>query len=520
MHLLRHERERWEAQAEAAEERMAAQAAEDIHDGLETLRDEFARLLGRLSEADPGEALYLLGETHPLVRNVFWVRADGDRMLPPSGMGIDPETERFLHRYGALFEGRVEWLSPIVDEPSMLEPRRSPRQVALRGFEYGKGADFGKDLQPKSSAEALNWRAWHWEDGDALLAYVRREPRGDIIGIELEMSALYARLDVLLRALSEGGAPMALLDRADRMLLTTGEVPESVPVTLEVGPMLPFARLAVYPRTSSPTVSGNLFYLFAAGAGLFLLLSISATGLGLTAWLNRSRREALRKTTFVSNVSHEFKTPLTTLRLYSEMLLEGRVKDPEKQTRYLQTMRDESDRLARLVYNVLDFSRLEMRRKSLRAEALDLGPLLQKVTEALGERFRGAGIRVNLPEAELPALCDADAAEQIMLNLFDNALKYAPQTETLEVSVEESPRFLRLCFRDFGPGIPPKHRKHLFKAFHQVDERLTRESGGTGLGLHLARRLAREMGGDLAWVDVPKGACFVWTVPRNRQEMS
>ncbi len=521
LHLLRHERERWEAQAEAAEERLAAQAAEDIRDGLETLRDEFARLLGRFSEPDPGEALYLLGETHPLVRNVFRVRADGERLLPPSGMGMDPETERFLHRYGALFEGRVEWMSPETDEPSMLPPGRSPRQVALRGFEYGKGMDLqssSADSRTESPAASLVWRAWHWEDGDALLAYLRREPWGDLIGVEVEMSALFARLDVLLRALADDGAPMALLDRSDRVLVATGELPESAPVTLEVGPMLPFARLGVYPRAAAAPMSGNLFYLFAVGAGLFLLLSITATGLGLTAWLNRSRREALRKTTFVSNVSHEFKTPLTTLRLYSEMLLEGRIADPEKQTRYLQTMRDESDRLARLVYNVLDFSRLEMRRKSLRAEALDLRPLIQKVTEALGERFRVAGMRVNLPDGPLPVLCDADAAEQILLNLFDNALKYAPKSESLDVRAEESPRCLRLFVRDHGPGISAKHRKQLFKAFHQVDARLTRENGGTGLGLHLARRLAREMGGDLAWVDVPVGACFVWSVPRNRQE--
>src|SRR5690606_32893263 len=125
------------------------------------------------------------------------------------------------------------------------------------------------------------------------------------------------------------------------------------------------------------------------------------------------------------NVSHEFKTPLTTLRLYSELLLEGRVKDPDKQKQYLSTLRDESERLARLVHNVLDFSRLEMGRSRLHPQPLCLNDCLERVYDLLQERFTRAGIRVECPGQKVFGISDADAAEQILLNLMDNVIKYA-----------------------------------------------------------------------------------------------
>ncbi|MDA3873754.1 MAG: ATP-binding protein [Kiritimatiellae bacterium] len=358
------------------------------------------------------------------------------------------------------------------------------------------------------------WRPWQWADQDALLHYIQDPQSRELLGVEIEMTALYARMDVWLRELAQFGEVLALLDRRDRILIASGELPKSEPdVRVEMGPLLPFARLAHYNPMQHSAVLTHAYYLAAAGAGGVMLLSIVAGTLGLTAWVHRSRREALQKTTFVSNVSHEFKTPLTTLRLYSELLLEGRITDPEKQKTYLRTLLNESERLARLVHNALDFSRLEMGRNRLNPVEIDLTERIHRVAERLRERFEAAEMEVRLPEEPFRAWADPDAAEQILLNLMDNAIKYAAEGKTLEVQVERLNGKVEMRIQDRGAGIPARERRKIFEAFHQVDDRLTRESGGTGLGLHIARRLARQMHGDLEVKQVPDGACFVWTLP-------
>jgi len=508
LRLLQRERRHWEAESETAYRRGLVQAAESLRDGLYQLRAELHTLLTSLPAGDPTEALLHLSATHPLVRNSFHIRSDGTPALPPADLHLDPESQRFLHRYAALLEGRAAW-TPAEADP---QPLYSKQPLRLRQVQDSFRSKEVESIPSSPSAPPLHWRPWRWEDEDYLLAYLRR-PNGDLLGIEVEMSAVFARLDVMLRLLASPTELFALLDRADRVLLASQELPELTPLTEEIGPLLPFARLALYRMQSMPPLSGDAFYWLAAGIGLLLLLSITAAGIGLTAWLNRSRRTALQKTSFVSNVSHEFKTPLTTLRLYSELLLDGRIHDEAKRERYLRTLRDESDRLARLVHNVLDFSRLELGHNSPKPADIDLAELLQNVTDCLRERFDAAGMRVTLPEGPLPVRVDPDAANRILLNLMDNALKYAAAGQSLDIRARLQGRMLALDFTDRGPGIPRRFRRKLFQAFSQADERITRESGGTGLGLHLARRLARDNGGDLTLPDTPTGACFRWTLP-------
>lgn len=482
--LLHGERERWAARTEAAEQRILLQNAAAFRTAAERLRDEIHQRLQGLPPDNPAEALRHLEATHPLVRNVFWIAPGGDVLLPALTLTLDPETRRFADRYAALFDGRTHWTlgGDTPERPHPLPP--------------------------------FYWRPWRWEDNDHLIAYLRR-PGGDVVGIEVEMSALYARLDVALRLLADTHGPLLLLDRSDRELLASEEPPNRPPLTTEIGPLLPFARIAWHPAAPPAEDDSEALFMLAAGFGVMLLLSIAAAGVGLTAWLNRSRRLALQKTTFVSNVSHEFKTPLTTLRLYSELLLEGRVSDEARQKRYLSILRDESDRLARLVHNVLDFSRLELGRKPAKPEDVDLQHILREVLDPLRERIDALGIQLELPEGPLPACVDPDAASRILLNLIDNALKYAAAGKALILRAEAQGPHWALTVEDRGPGIPRRFRRKLFQPFTQADDTLTRESGGTGLGLHLSRRLARDNGGDLVLLNTPAGAAFQWTLPRN-----
>jgi len=508
--LLRHEHDRLETTTGLAKQRWLGQVARELEQGLEQVRLTLEQELIQLAMGDIESGLEQIRDRNPLVRNTFWVNRNGERLLPPAGAHLDEEAERFLQRYDSLFAGRLPWFAAQPDDPY----ENLNRQVKGNSLQNWSNIRTQKVKSP-SPVIRRHWKTWRWEESDELLLYVEHPLTREVVGLELERAALFSRLDVLLRELATTGEALVMRDRNDRVLIASEEPPDVPPDhSVDMGPLLGFARLEWHPRF--PTSSGNPrgFYLASIGIGALLLLSILGGTLGLNAWLRRSRREALQKTTFVSNVSHEFKTPLTTLRLYSELLLEGRVADPEKQNRYLRTLRDESERLARLVHNVLDFSRLEMGRNRLQPVPISLLHHLQAVQERLAERLEARGLRVTLPDEEVHILCDPDGLDQILLNLFDNALKYAQGATDLRIGVREGSGNVRIEFRDNGPGIPPPHRKRIFHAFHQVDDSLTRESGGSGLGLHISRRIARQMNGDLTLLSSSSGACFLLTFPK------
>ncbi|MDF3129229.1 HAMP domain-containing sensor histidine kinase [Kiritimatiellaeota bacterium B1221] len=492
--MLRLEQQRLKNDVVNAQSRWLEQSADRIEGKLEEVKNELVESLAQFPSNALDESLMELQRTNPLVRNVFRIPEEGKLLFPKPGMNLDSECKEFLLRYDSLFAGRMQWFDP---EGDVLKIRSRKSRIP-----------------PQSK-----WRAWQWADRDSLLVYVLIPDRREIVGVEIEMAALYSRLVLWLGETRGKGEELVLLDRSDRVLVTTGDSSER-PLThsVEMGAMLPFARLGAMYDTQIGEGLSKGFMWVAGSLGVLLLLSIAGGTLGLNAWVNRSRKEALQKTSFVSNVSHEFKTPLTTLRLYSELLLEGRVTDPEKQKKYLSTLRDESERLARLVHNVLDFSRLEMGRSRLHPQRLCLNACLQTVCARMSERFVQAGVEVTFPASEVFGWVDPDAAEQIILNLCDNAIKYAASGGVLRITEEASEGKRKLCFRDEGPGIPEREGAKVFQAFHQVDDRITRESGGTGLGLHISRRLARQMGGDLQCDLSGEGCVFIWSFPDCEDE--
>lgn len=490
--MLGKEKERWREGARQVDVWWLERVAENLNSEVTRLEADLRNNLRDATFDSPDERLMTLQRHHPLVRNVFRISESGIRQLPPLGMHTDEETARFLQRYASLFDGRVPWFKPAPDTGDTAPDSSYSR------------------LKKSPALPEFMRKRWHWEDRESLLLYVR-SPSGEVLGVEMESDALYARLDVFLRALARPGERLLLLDSSQRVLTASAETPANSEALLHALPSdFPAAALALYPAT---TLSNRALYTLALGMGLLLLLFVVGGTLGLGSSLQRSRRDALRKTTFVSNVSHEFKTPLTTLRLYSELLLEGRVEDETKRIRYLQVMRDESDRLARLVHNVLDFSRLELHRTRLQSETFDLCARLHPVCDILAERLQNAGMTLAPIDIPIRVTADPDACGQIVLNLCDNAIKYAAGGKRLHIHAKRRGPLWEIRFQDAGPGIPRKHRKRLFEAFHSVDERLTRAAGGTGLGLHISRRLAREMGGDLRLEDAASGCCFLWTLP-------
>ncbi|HMS02812.1 MAG TPA: HAMP domain-containing sensor histidine kinase, partial [Gemmatimonadaceae bacterium] len=187
----------------------------------------------------------------------------------------------------------------------------------------------------------------------------------------------------------------------------------------------------------------------------------------------------------------------------------------------LTTLQRESDRLSRVVENVLAWSRLEEGRFASRRERHDVRALLAAVGPALRRRLDDAGMRLDVEMDDAVAATvvetDADAVGQILFNLIDNAAKYARVADgVVLLCVTTDADAVRLSVRDQGPGVPPAHRRAVFAPFDRGAVQLSsNEVPGTGLGLPLARGLARDLGGDLVLDERGPGACFLLTLPRR-----
>jgi signal transduction histidine kinase len=256
-----------------------------------------------------------------------------------------------------------------------------------------------------------------------------------------------------------------------------------------------------------------------ATAWLVLLLAVLAVGFTLRSAIDYGDRRAR----FASAVTHELRTPLTTFRMYSEMLADDIVTEPAQRRVYLETLKDESDRLSRLVENVLCYARLEEGRYHGRRERITVAELFDHVAGLLARRAASAGMRLSLTPADATVEVEREAIAQILFNLVDNACKYAGAAGgELTLAADVAGDRVRIALRDHGPGIPPEHHRRIFAPFERGVRATTDDvSQGVGLGLALARGLARDQGGDLTLdATATGGARFVLelaTVPAVRQ---
>jgi signal transduction histidine kinase len=243
-----------------------------------------------------------------------------------------------------------------------------------------------------------------------------------------------------------------------------------------------------------------------------VLLSASAVILILF----QTDRLARQRARFAAAAAHELKTPLASLLLHAEMLAEG-LGDAEHRSRYAATVGAEADRLGRVVSNMLDLARLERSTPFAAPRAGDLGPAVRARVGRHRTRLEDAGFTVELEiEPDLPAaLFDNDALDQILDNLLDNAEKHTRSVEDrlVAVTARRDDDWLRIEVADNGPGIPRSQRRAMFRPFDRAEDAVGRP--GLGLGLAVARSLARAQGGELelAGKDSP-GATFVLTLPR------
>jgi len=376
--------------------------------------------------------------------------------------------------------------------------------------------------EPAEPAVRQGWTGVLVEGRRQWLNWVDVPASDDYLGAWLDRDALVAELAKTLNLSRTNGVRYALLDAEGRLVAGERGAVNSAPgyepsASLAVGASLPGWKVTAYAENGfNPFGRGFRVLGGLAVAGLSLAILLGGS---LLLWqAQRDAQEAQRKTTFVANVSHELKTPLTSIRMFAEMLADGRAGDEAKRQRYLQTMLNETQRLTRLVNNVLDFSRLERGKREFQGARLDVSETIESILDAHRDRLAGDGLRVDWvpPANPVEATLDRDALEQVLLNLLDNAVKYAAEGERAEVALASSPDGWRVAVRDFGPGVPPRERRQVFESFHRVDDRLTAERPGCGLGLSIAARLAAGMGGKLSLEEnSPRGCCFILTVSHD-----
>ncbi len=231
--------------------------------------------------------------------------------------------------------------------------------------------------------------------------------------------------------------------------------------------------------------------------GVVCLATLVALG---SLWRNMRAQVKLarKKDDFISAVSHELRTPLTSIRMYSEMLEKNWVKSPDKAAEYYTGMRQESERLSRLVENVLDFSRIQRGRKKYSFNAGDINACVANVIDMMTPYAAQHGFTIrrdfdNIGEAAF----DNDAVAQIVVNLVDNAVKYARNAadKTITVRTRADREFVYIEVEDHGPGIPHSQRKKVFEQFYRCGSEATRETAGTGLGLALVQKFAQAHNG-------------------------
>ncbi len=446
---------------------------------------------------------YLRGS--PYVKGLYLADSNLQRVFPP--LSFETPSERaFLARTDGLWRDLSGFKAPQASESDA-------SAVVTR---------WARQSAPLAVARE-GWRNWYADAGMELI-YWQRTADGLFVAFELNSVRLLADVISLLpdqRDVTVGEkALIRLVDERGGVIHQWGRLQDAE------------TQVVTRQHLSPPFGSWRLEYLTLPEGGieaqsLGLLLSLGAVVLvlaGLGVYLYREQHrdwlEARQRVNFVNQVSHELKTPMTSIRLYAELLERHLDEQDERARHYLGVITGESERLSQLIENVLSFSKQQNGKLKLRQQPIDLPALIARV----GERFRPAlaqqGLQLQLEIAAMPVLVgDEMALDQILSNLLGNAEKYARGGQQVRVgaclvpaSGQEAGALFRIEVTDDGPGIPDEFRETIFEPFVRLKNALTEGVSGTGIGLHIARELARAHRGDLLVCSRPKGACFALTI--------
>jgi len=237
--------------------------------------------------------------------------------------------------------------------------------------------------------------------------------------------------------------------------------------------------------------------------------------------VTKERELSKRQQEFVADVSHELRTPLTTVKSYVETLLDGAVEEPLIREKFLRVVERETERMVSLVKNLLSLSQLDYSQVKWHKTEVELGALIQEVVELCRQKsdIELPKIKVTVPPDMQQPFVDRGKVMQVFTNILNNAVRYTPPNGEIEISVTAQESMVTVMIADTGVGIPPEDLPRVFERFYRVEKTRSRDYGGTGLGLPIAKKMVEAHGGSI-WIESSPGeGTRVWfTLPKKPEE--
>lgn len=362
-----------------------------------------------------------------------------------------------------------------------------------------------------------------WQDRSTTGQAVIRHADWPVLAVwkagPLQMSAALAGrayLDTICRhAGLDADLQVALADRDGQPILGRVSGARAVRTAADTGLPWTIAVAAAHPdrAVAEAGVRHRLLFAGLAIVGVLILGSSYFTFRGIRRELAIARLQS----EFVSAVSHEFRTPLTSMRQLSHMLLEGRVISDDRRGQYYEVLVRESERLYRLVEKLLSFGRAEAGAGGYRFESLDAGDLVRTVTTEFERHASDWCLEISTPSAPCPLPADREMLSLALWNLLDNAMKYSPDGRTIWIDLSSDGTHASIAVRDRGIGIPRQDRQRIFRKFERGTQAAGSGVQGTGIGLALVHHVVQAHGGEVQLEsEVGRGSTFTMVIPIER----
>lgn len=502
------------------------------------------------------ETLRQLGKSSPYIEQVFIQTSDSETLYPTYTNATQQEI-KFLQETQTLLSSatlfndkqeetntlttantiasRTAYSAQLKSAPSAPRLSISEQQSKIQLDSRNTSASYAQSIPSADVADAITpqaistqdnieptpsgWIAWY-NNTKLQHIYWQTTPDGDVIGFSINHARLLSDLINLLPDQSAIDNIPALKNAAITLRNSRGENSyewggistediirlkpiKSKHLSHPIGSWrLDFSTPSLYPTATKWVEKVSIIIL-------------TLLGLSFLAWLvyreqTRESRLALQRVNFVNQVSHELKTPLTNVRMYAELLESQLDEEQTKPKRYLDIINNESQRLTRLIENVLSFSKLGRNGLEISRSQGTLKTSVHNTLQAFTPILTQRGLRPSIEcDCDDQVMLDNHCIEQILNNLLSNSEKYAADSGTIDIHCWQERDVSYIRVKDNGPGIPATHATRVFNQFYRVSNQLTDGVSGTGIGLSIARELARKHGGDLILEPTDIGASFL-----------